>query len=332
MRQAFEVKLDRYQYAGQQYRARTGAISLPAELVESVEAVLGLDDRPQARAHFRIRGNQSAACHGFSRRFLHALPGGATLSVPGLDATGSGQTVGDSGTKGADRSRTDLKNYFASLGVTEPTVISVSVDKGKNKPTNPNSADGEVLLDIEVVGAVAPGAKIVIYFAAQRTLCQGFQDALTTRDSRCHEQTVRYIESVGAGPESTCGQLNHSDDRFRLCRSGRGCAGSHNLCRLWRQRIERRGHRWSQSRRFSGIQPARPRVRWNKPPERQGSNHERNGLERRRPRRGDRRRFQQSVSTTQLAGQRKNQASNGRRPGCAGCGNAGDGTFAETGL
>ncbi len=60
----------------------------------------------------------------------------------------------------------------------EPTVISVSVDKAKNKPTNPNSADGEVLLDIEVVGAVAPGAKIVVYFAPNTS--QGFQDALTT--------------------------------------------------------------------------------------------------------------------------------------------------------
>jgi kumamolisin len=52
------------------------------------------------------------------------------------------------------------------------------VDKGANKPTNPNSADGEVLLDIEVAGAVAPGAKIVVYFAPNTT--RGFQDALTT--------------------------------------------------------------------------------------------------------------------------------------------------------
>ena len=57
-------------------------------------------------------------------------------------------------------------------------MISVSVDQGKNAPTTANSADGEVLLDIEVVGAVAPGAKIVVYFAPNTS--QGFQDALTT--------------------------------------------------------------------------------------------------------------------------------------------------------
>ena len=38
-------------------------------------------------------------------------------------------------------------------------------------------ADGEVMLDIEVVGAVAPGAKIVVYFAPNTD--QGFVDAIS---------------------------------------------------------------------------------------------------------------------------------------------------------
>ena len=49
MRRAFEVKLDRYEHEGHQYRARTGGIQLPPELAGSVEAVLGQDDRPQAK-------------------------------------------------------------------------------------------------------------------------------------------------------------------------------------------------------------------------------------------------------------------------------------------
>ena len=39
------------------------------------------------------------------------------------------------------------------------------------------AADGEVLLDIEVIGSVAPGAKIVVYFAPNTS--QGFQDAIS---------------------------------------------------------------------------------------------------------------------------------------------------------
>ena len=41
MARAFEVKLDRYQHEGHQYRARTGEIRLPPDLAPLVEAVLG---------------------------------------------------------------------------------------------------------------------------------------------------------------------------------------------------------------------------------------------------------------------------------------------------
>ena len=43
---------------------------------------------------------------------------------------------------------------------------------------DPNGADGEVELDIEVAGAVAPGATKVVYFAPNTD--QGFIDAVTT--------------------------------------------------------------------------------------------------------------------------------------------------------
>src|SRR5580704_1658630 len=94
-----------------------------------------------------------------------------------LDVDGTGQTVGILELGGGYKAA-DLKNYFSSLGTAEPNVTSVSVDDGENTPTNPNGADGEVLLDIEVVGAVAPGTTITVYFAPNTS--QGFQDALTT--------------------------------------------------------------------------------------------------------------------------------------------------------
>jgi len=172
MIRAFEVKLDRYEHRGQSYRARTGAIKLPPELVESVEAVLGLDNRPQANPHFRVRDPASAP-PGVS----YTPPQVAALYQFPPDADGTGETIGLL-ELGGGYHPTDLKNYFSSLGVKPPTVLSVSVDNGENKPTTPNSADGEVLLDIEVAGGIAPGAKIVVYFAPNTS--QGFQDALTT--------------------------------------------------------------------------------------------------------------------------------------------------------
>ncbi|HEX9404584.1 MAG TPA: protease pro-enzyme activation domain-containing protein, partial [Steroidobacteraceae bacterium] len=52
---AFNVQLQQMSHAGRSYRGRTGAILLPANLDGIVEAVLGLDSRPQASPHCRIR-------------------------------------------------------------------------------------------------------------------------------------------------------------------------------------------------------------------------------------------------------------------------------------
>jgi kumamolisin len=173
---AFETKLDRYEHEGQQYRARTGGIQLPSDLAPSVEAVLGLDNRPQAKPHFRVRTARSphaAAAAGVSYTPRQV----AQLYQFPLDVDGTGETVGIVELGGGFKAA-NLKKYFSTLGVGDPAVIAVSVDAGKNAPTNPNGADGEVQLDIEVVGAVAPGAKIAVYFAPNTS--QGFQDALTT--------------------------------------------------------------------------------------------------------------------------------------------------------
>ena len=176
MIRAFDVKLDRYEHEGRRYRARTGAIKLPPELVASVEAVLGLDNRTQAKAHFRVRREQSARASAASSVSYTPRQVAELYQFP-LDVDGTGQTVAILELGGGYKPA-NLKTYFTSLGVQEPTVTSVSVDDGTNAPTNANGADGEVQLDIEVVGAVAPGAKIVVYFAPNTS--QGFQDALTT--------------------------------------------------------------------------------------------------------------------------------------------------------
>ena len=176
MMRAFEVKLDRYEHQGHQYRARTGGIKLPPDLAPSVEAVLGLDNRPQANPHFRVRAAPSPQASGAAGISYTPRQVAQLYQFP-LDVNGAGQTVGIVELGGGYKPA-NLKKYFSSLGVEEPAVVSVSVDKGKNAPTNPNSADGEVQLDIEVVGAVAPGAKIAVYFAPNTS--QGFQDALTT--------------------------------------------------------------------------------------------------------------------------------------------------------
>jgi kumamolisin len=135
-----------------------------------VTAVLGLDNRPAAKPHLRI-AHAAAASGGLSPALvaqLYNFPAGAR---------GAGQTIGIIELGGGYRAA-DLNTYFSGLGIKSPVVSSVSVDGGANKPGVDKNSDGEVMLDIEVAGAVAPGARIVVYFAPNTD--QGFHDAITT--------------------------------------------------------------------------------------------------------------------------------------------------------
>ena len=199
---AFGVDLQRFEHPGGSYRGRVGSVQLPDELHGSVEAVLGLDNRPVAKPHFRARPSPGNV-------HWHADAGGATSFTPLQIAslynfplgTGQGQCVGIIELGGGER-RADLSAYFSALGINSaPKVTAVSVDHGKNHPTgDPNGPDGEVMLDIEVVGAVAPQAHIAVYFAPNTDA--GFLDAITTA---IHDATNKpsVISISWGGPESS---------------------------------------------------------------------------------------------------------------------------------
>lgn len=186
IQRAFGVSLAHKTMDGTTYRVREGSINLPAELQGYVVAVLGLDNRPQASPHFRVLDEQGAvagsAAQGQDLAGSHAS-GNISYSPVQVaqlynfpkNATASNQTIGIIELGGGFR-QADITAYFKSLGQTPPKVIAMPVGTGKNNPTTANSADGEVMLDIEVAGAVAPGARIVVYFAPNTD--QGFIDAI----------------------------------------------------------------------------------------------------------------------------------------------------------
>jgi kumamolisin len=157
-----------------------------------VEAVLGLDNRPQARTHFRIRPASSSAT-SFSPVQIAALYGFPAGS-------GEGECVALIELGGGYRPA-DLNTYFAGLGLATPSVTAVSVDHGSNSPTgSANGPDGEVMLDVEVVGAIAPQARIAVYFSPNTDA--GFLDAITTA---IHDTTNKpsIISISWGGPESS---------------------------------------------------------------------------------------------------------------------------------
>ena len=197
---AFGVDLNTYQHGAGTSRMRSGSIQIPATLSGIVEGVFGLDNRPQAKPHFRIRKQARNATRANAASASYNAPQVAQAYDFPAGTTGSGQTIGILELSGGYNA-TDLATYFKNLGIATPTVTAVSVDGATNSPTgDPNGPDGEVELDIEVSGAVAPSAQIAMYFAPNTD--QGFLDALTTavHDSKLQPSVVSI--SWG-GPESS---------------------------------------------------------------------------------------------------------------------------------
>jgi kumamolisin len=162
------------------HRYREGPLFIPAALNGVVLAVLGLDTRPQARPHFRPQGDGAPAAAAAGTTYppnqvadIYKFP---------ADTTGAGQTIAVI-ELGGGFATSDLDTYFGGLGIAVPSISAVSVDGASNAPgSDPNGADVEVALDVDVIGAAAPGAKQVVYFAPNNG-DQGFVDAISAAAS-----------------------------------------------------------------------------------------------------------------------------------------------------
>jgi kumamolisin len=193
---AFETELSRWEHPSGTFRCRTGPLTIPAELDGIVLGVLGLDNRPQAKPHFRVRKRLSAQAAAVSYSPLEVA---AAYDFPS-GVNGSGQCIGIVELGGGYNTR-DLQSFFSGLGTAPPSVTAVSVDGATNSPTgDANGPDGEVELDIEVAGAVAPGAQLAVFFAPNTDA--GFLDAVTTA---IHDTNLRpsIISISWGGPESS---------------------------------------------------------------------------------------------------------------------------------
>ena len=206
---AFGVQLNEYDHPESgRFRGRVGQIHVPADLFGIVQGVFGLDTRLVGHPRLR-KGNvqpvdfETLRSNGKGKARALALASPAS-PFPGTffprdvaqlygypdTFTGSGQNVAIfafNGTTPDPRGGyklSALKNYFEKLlGGKTPTIKDVVVqgpgnDPGPDTPASERRGDatGEVMLDMCVVGSVAPGANIFMYFTEFTS--QGWVDAL----------------------------------------------------------------------------------------------------------------------------------------------------------
>jgi kumamolisin len=216
---AFQVNMAQYydSHRGRTFRCRTGSIYVPANLHDIIEGVFGLDNRPAARAMFQIAKESGDFIIPEAVSQSYTPDEVADIYHFPADMSGKDQCIGIIELGGGYRVR-DIENYFKGLEIKPPAVKAISVDGAANAPSTPDSADGEVMLDIEVAGAVAPKANIVVYFTSNTA--KGFLDALTTA---IHDQQNNpSVISVSWGaPEKRWTQqaLNSFNDAFKTASS-----------------------------------------------------------------------------------------------------------------
>ena len=226
---AFGVQLNDYRHPdGYEYRGREGQVQMPEKLYGIVESVLGLDTRRVGRPRLRRAavhkvewqkfaasksgspGNGSGTSNPWPGTFFP--PQVAALYNYPSNLTGKGQNVAIMSFNGAPDgnphggySLAALKTYFTKvLSGTAPNLTNVTVTGPGNDPGPDTSASdqqgdstGEVMLDACVVGSVAPGANIFMYFTEFTT--QGWVDAL--QDAIAGDNDISVISISYGNPE-----------------------------------------------------------------------------------------------------------------------------------
>jgi kumamolisin len=199
----FPANVQIYHHSTGTYRGRQGEIQIPKALEGIVTGVFGFDSRPKHR-YSRVGprsggpgGDNGVASTEFAKRYNFPQ------TYQGQTLDGTGQTIAIIELGGGFRT-SDLKIFFKEIGVAPPAVTAISVDHAGHKATTPDSDDGEVMLDIEVAGAVAPQAKFAVYFAPNN----GDQDFIDGISAAVHdsERNPSVISISWGGPESTTDQ------------------------------------------------------------------------------------------------------------------------------
>ena len=161
---AFGVKLLDYSHPKLgEFHARTGPVMLPDDVGDAITGVFGLNNH---RVMHRLpRPRQTIDAHtsmSKTRRWFIPTELAGIYNFPNADA--SNQCIGLL-EFGGGVEESDVTAYFQKIGVPAPNIQIVAVDGVSTDPTADPNSTGEVMLDVDVAGALAGGAKVAVYFS-----------------------------------------------------------------------------------------------------------------------------------------------------------------------
>jgi len=206
-----------------------------------VEAVLGLDNRPQARPHFRVHQPRAKSAAPSSYTPLQVAKRTTSPQAPAEPARPSG-----SSSLAADTGRLTLPP------TSRPRPRRSGDHRGQRGRRKEQAVDGQrrgrrVMLDVEVAASVAPGAKVAVYFTPNTD-----QGSWTRLPPRCtmRPTSERDFDQLG-GPESswTAQSMTAMDE---ACQSAAALGVTITVAAGDNGSTTRDG----QQRRLSGLEPA----------------------------------------------------------------------------
>lgn len=156
---AFGATLEAHRIDGKRHTVQAGELSLPADVAPLITGVLGLDTRPIARRVSAATAAATAPAAGGT-----AYPAPQIAQMYGFPSnTGKGRRVALI-EFGGGYSSDILDPYFQTiLGRATPSITNMEVLGAKNIVYSANYV--EVLLDIEIAGAIVPDAELLVVFA-----------------------------------------------------------------------------------------------------------------------------------------------------------------------
>lgn len=151
-------------------------MTLPAEVARAITGVFGLNNhRVMHRLPSRRQKVDAVASFSKTRPWFIPTELAGIYNFPDADARS--QCIGLL-EFGGGVEQSDVTAYFQKIGLPAPNVQIVAVDGVSTDSTADPDSTGEVMLDVEIAGALAGGANVAVYFSTFDE--KGLVDILST--------------------------------------------------------------------------------------------------------------------------------------------------------